>query len=377
MRNNMQFVDLHTQQLKIKDNILKRIKKVLGHGQYINGPEISELELELTKFTDAHAICCGSGTDALIASLMSYGVTSGDYVITTPFTFSATANAIKILGATPIFVDIDHNTFNIDPDAVERRLQENYNNFNALKIKGIIAVDIFGCPANYERLNDIAENYNLFLIADAAQSFGAVCDFNMVGTLADITTTSFFPAKPLGCYGDGGAIFTKDDKKAEILRSIIQHGQGDDKYQNVRLGFNGRMDTFQAAILLEKIELYKNEFPRRNDIALKYMNGLKNLYKFQMVPSNCISSYAQFSLLTDDREFVRNKLKNKGIPTAIYYPTPLHKQESMYSDVRLPITEYICDHIFSIPVHPYLEDYEVQKIIDELKEVSCIMGDKS
>jgi UDP-2-acetamido-2-deoxy-ribo-hexuluronate aminotransferase len=364
----MNFVDLHHQYKDIKPKILKRIERVLDHGQYLNGPEISELELQLTRRTGSHTICCGSGTDALIASLLSLGVRPGNGIITTPFTFIATAEVIKLLGATPFFVDVDHETFNIDPAAVERCLEKRYE--YPQTITGIIAVDIFGCPADYNSLNEIAKKYDLFVISDAAQSFGALSNGRNVGSLADITTTSFFPAKPLGCYGDGGAIFTGDKAIALKLKSIIQHGKGDHKYNNVRLGFNGRMDTIQAAILLEKLELFDIEISKRNEIAQKYNKELDEKYKRQLIQFSYMSSYAQYSLLYNgDRNSLIQKLKKKEIPVNIYYEKPLHLQQSMKSNVRLPVSEYISEHIFSIPVHPYMLDSDVERIITVLNEI--------
>jgi UDP-2-acetamido-2-deoxy-ribo-hexuluronate aminotransferase len=276
----MEFIDLGAQQRLIREKIENNIKKVLDHGKYIMGPEVTELEEKLANFTDTgYTISCASGTDALLIALMAYGVKPGDYIITTPFTYIATAEVISLLGATPIFIDIDEKTYNIDPSKIKEFLKNPQDPISGeqadpSKMKGIIPVDIFGLPADYVEINKIAREYRLFVIEDAAQSFGAVYKGRKACSLADIGCTSFFPAKPLGCYGDGGMIFTNNEELYSILRSIRVHGQGSDKYDNVRIGINGRLDTLQAAILLAKFEIFPEEIKKRQAVAKMYNKAL-------------------------------------------------------------------------------------------------------
>ncbi len=273
----MDFIDLKAQQQRISALLTENIQRVLAHGQYIMGPEIKELETRLAAYVGVkHAISCSSGTDALLMPLMAYGVGPGDAIFTTPFTFIATAEVIQLLGATPVFVDIDPKTFNLDPEALAEavsRLGQNPGTAH-LKPKGIIPVDLFGQPADYDRIHAIAQKHGLFVLEDAAQSFGATYKGRRAGSLAEVAATSFFPAKPLGGYGDGGAVFTDDDELAEVLRSIRVHGQGKDKYENVRIGLNGRLDTLQAAVLLAKLEIFDQEVMDRQRVARQYSQAL-------------------------------------------------------------------------------------------------------
>jgi dTDP-4-amino-4,6-dideoxygalactose transaminase len=374
----MEFIDLNTQQQRIRSLIDERIKSVLNHGQYINGPEVKELEASLASYVGTrHAIGCASGTDALLMALMAYGVGPGDAVFTTPFTFIATAEVICLLGATPIFVDIDPHTFNMDPMKLELAigaLQSKDSSIyplppdnSSLSPKGIIPVDLFGLPADYDRINSIARSHNLFVIEDAAQSFGAEYKGKKACSLADIACTSFFPAKPLGCYGDGGMCFTDDDTLAGVLRSIRVHGMGGNKYDNVRIGVNGRLDTLQAAILLAKFEIFPEEVQLRQDVAVRYSSILQgkasdssNL-RLPHIPSNVNSVWAQYSILARDpkhRDSIQQNLKQAGIPTAVYYPKPLHMQQAFASMQNkmgdFPISEDASSRIFSLPMHPYL-----------------------
>ena len=399
----MQFIDLAAQQQRIRDKINSNIKAVLAHGSYIMGPEIKQLEEKLASFVGTkHAIACASGTDALLLALMAYNVGPGDAIFTTPFTFIATAEVISLLGATPVFVDIDPKTFNIDSDKLERAVRavkSNDPNLHPLPLpggiprsrplredstghthnpesltlnpKGIIPVDLFGLPADYDRINTIARQNGLFVIEDAAQSFGAEYNGKKACSLSDVACTSFFPAKPLGCYGDGGMCFTDDTGLAEIMRSLRVHGQGSNKYDNVRIGVNGRLDTLQAAILLAKFEIFPEEIELRQQVAQRYTELLTPCAKLSApsVPKGYKSAWAQYSILAKDeshRSELQARLKEAGIPTAIYYPKPLHLQEAFsglgYKHGDFPISEDCADRIFSIPMHPYLQAEDQERI---------------
>ena len=372
----MEFIDLKHQYQTIQPQIDLGIKKVLNHGQYILGPEVFELEGKLAAYTGAkHCISCASGTDALLMSLMAKGIGYGDAVFTTPFTFIATAEVIQILGATPVFVDILDSTFNIDPAKLDIAIQI-CNSKGKLIPKAVIPVDIFGLPSEYEMIDEIGKKFNLCIIEDAAQSFGGKIKNKKACSFGDIGTTSFFPAKPLGCYGDGGAIFTNDSEIAEKLISIRNHGQGKSKYNNIRIGLNGRLDTIQAAILLEKMRIFPEELGRRNTIAKKYSQNLNQYFKCQHVPEGYGSAWAQYSVLaasTKERSICMENLRDADIPTAIYYPKPLHLQDAFsdlnYSTGDFPVAESISQRIFSLPMHPYLSDDNISKICDIL--ISC------
>ena len=370
------FVDLAAQQRKILPDIEANIRAVLRHGRYILGPEVKDLETRLAEFAGVkHALTCSSGTDALIMALMAYGIGTGDAVFTTPFTFIATAEAIRILGAMPVFVDIDPNTFNMSVEKLEKTVLEfKKDHTSELNPRAIIPVDLFGLPCDYDKINKIAKEHDLVVIEDAAQSFGAEYKGRMAGGLGDIGCTSFFPAKPLGCYGDGGAIFTDSDETAEKLTSIRVHGKGSDKYDNVRLGINGRLDTFQAAILLAKMKIFPGEVQKRRDVAQNYTNLISSLQTREDIVLPKIfdgykSAWAQYSLLAKDgqmRTIIQKRFKENGIPVAVYYPTPLHLQTAYedlgYKKGDFPVSEDFAGRIFSIPMHPYLKEEELQKI---------------
>ena len=381
----MEFIDLKTQQARIKDKIQRNIDIVLRHGNYIMGPEVKQLEAKLAAYTGAkHAISCASGTDALLMALMAYGVKPGDAIFTTPFTFIATAEVISLLGATPVFVDIDPQTFNIDPaklalaikalkasDSSIYPLPKTLN--HQLHPKGIIPVDLFGLSADYDAINAIAGQNGLFVIEDAAQSFGATYKGKRACSLGDIGCTSFFPAKPLGCYGDGGMCFTDDDKLAEIMESIRVHGKGGHKYDNVRIGINGRLDTIQAAILLVKFEIFPEEVEMRNAAAARYTSLLTSDSSLMTpdVPAGYKSVWAQYSLLAkneDARTVMLKNLQDNKIPTAIYYPKPLHRQTAYsclgYGEGAFPVSEDAASRIFSLPMHPYLLAADQERIAE-------------
>lgn len=370
-RENIQFIDLKAQQARIRGQIETRIRKVLDHGQYIMGPEVRELEAQLSAYAGVkHCITCASGTDALLMPLVAWGIGPGDAVITTPFTFISTAEVLALLGATPLFADIDPLTYNLDPAQLEKVLRSGRVKKNGLKVKGIIPVDLFGQPADYEEIERFARQYGLWVLEDAAQAFGAEYNGRKTCSFGDVAATSFFPAKPLGCYGDGGAIFTNDDDLAEKLRSIRVHGQGSDKYDNVRIGINGRFDTMQAAVLLAKLEIFDEEIALRNRAAGRYSEQLSGKFVAPAVKEDRSSVWAQYSLLSEDRDAELARLKELGIPTAIYYPKPLHLQEAFrylgYSAGDFPVTERCAGRIFSIPMHPYLEEAEQDYIIKGL-----------
>ena len=372
----MEFIDLKSQYCDIQESLPTRIQLILKHGQYIMGPEVYELESQLARYTGSdYCISCSSGTDALLMSLLAQGIGPGDAVFTTPFTFIATAEVIQLLGATPIFVDIQEDTFNLDPDLLRKAIAACLHK-GKLKPKAIIPVDLFGLPADYEKIEKIGKEYNLFILEDAAQSFGGSIQGKKTGSFGDTSATSFFPAKPLGCYGDGGAVFTDDGELAEKLVSIREHGKGITKYDNIRTGINGRMDTIQAAVLLEKLKIFPEELIKRNRIADQYRESLGTHFICQEIPNGYISAWAQFSILADDtahRSACQEQLKESGIPTAIYYAKPLHLQIAFknlgYKAGDFPVSESISQRIFSLPMHPYLTDDNINKICDIL--ITC------
>jgi UDP-2-acetamido-2-deoxy-ribo-hexuluronate aminotransferase len=370
LQKNIQFIDLKAQQQLIHPALMERLQKVLAHGQYIMGPEIKELEERLAAYVGVkHAITCSSGTDALLMPLMAYGVGPGDAIFTPPFTFIATAEVIQLLGATPVFVDIDPRTFNIDPQALADTIAAlgKHAPTAHLKPKGIIPVDLFGQPADYDRINAIAQDHKLFVLEDAAQSFGATYKGKRAGCLAEVAATSFFPAKPLGCYGDGGAIFTDNGELAATLRSIRVHGQGTHKYDNVRIGINGRLDTLQAAILLAKLDIFDQEVAARQAVAQRYSESLQNHVQVPYMAADNTSVWAQYSVLSQQRAELQGKLKEGGIPSAVYYPLPLHLQGAFahlgHKAGDFPASEQAAAQIFSLPMHPYLEKADQDRII--------------
>ena len=384
----MEFIDLHAQQQKIRETIEARIRTVLDHGQYVMGPEIKELESKLAAYVGVkHALGCASGTDALLMALMALQAGPGDAIFTSPFTFIATAEVISLLGATPVFVDIDERTFNIDPRKLDQAIQALRRNdprlhplprgrdLSSLKPKGVIPVDLFGLTADYDAIQAATEKYGLRFIEDAAQSFGAEFKGKRACSFGNIACTSFFPAKPLGCYGDGGMCFTNDDTAAEIMDSIRVHGKGNHKYENVRIGINGRLDTLQAAILTAKFDIFAEEIELRQKVAARYSGALQELSVIPpYIPALYKSSWAQYSILAKDekhRSTLQAKLKDAGIPTAIYYPKPLHLQAAFaylgYREGDFPISEDCASRIFSLPMHPYLKAGDQDKIVHLLQ----------
>ncbi len=365
----MEFINLKQQQKLIYNNVQTKINIILEHGKYINGPEVKELEEKLANFVGVkHAIGVSNGTDALVLSLMALGVKQGDKVITSPFTFFASAESISLIGATPVFVDIDPHTYNLDVDKLKALLKAHPG-----EIKGIIPVDIFGQPADYNEIERLAKQHNLFVLEDAAQSFGASYKNKKTCSFGDIATTSFFPAKPLGCYGDGGMIFTDSDEYSEIIRSLKVHGKGRDKYDNVRIGTNARLDTIQAAILLAKMELFPGEIDLRQEAAKRYNDLLNDSVEIPFVEDYNISAWAQYSIQAPNRDELIQKLKKADIPTAIYYPKPLHLLTAFkdlgYKAGDFPISEAVSKRIFSLPMHPYLKHDDQKKISEIIRSV--------
>jgi dTDP-4-amino-4,6-dideoxygalactose transaminase len=367
---NIPFIDLQAQQRVIYPRLMERIRRVLAHGQYILGPEVTELEEQLARYVGVkHAVSCSSGTDALLMALMAYGVGPGDAVFAPTFTFIATAEVIELVGATPVFVDIDPVTFNMDPLSLEESILELEKDRPASNLtpRGIIPVDLFGQPADYEPINTLAREHGLFVLEDAAQSFGATYGGRRAGSLAEVAATSFFPAKPLGCYGDGGAIFTDHDEMARRLRSIRVHGQGENRYDHVVIGICGRLDTLQAAVLLTKLEIFEEEVAARQEVAARYLQALAGLVDTPWVSPHCTSVWAQFSVQSDDRAALQQRLRQAGIPTAIYYPKPLHLQKAFahlrYEAGDFPVSERIAGRIFSLPMHSYLSAAAQDRIV--------------
>lgn len=365
------FIDLNAQQFQIRAKIDQAIQRVLDHGVYIMGPDVAQFESDLTDFCGAkHSISCSNGTDALALGLMAKNVKAGDAILVPSFTFCATAEVVAWAGATPIFVDVLPDTYNMDPKSLEQGI-EKAKELN-LKPCGIIPVDIFGQPADYDTISQIAEKHNLWIMADAAQSFGATYKNKKVGTIGHMTTTSFFPAKPLGCYGDGGAIFTDDDILAAKIKSLRVHGQGSDKYDNVNIGLNGRLDTIQAAILIEKLKIFPEEIKARQIVADRYTEGLSDLVQTPFVREDSTSVWAQYTFVLPesiDRPALINSLKEKSIPSVVYYIKPLHLQTA-YKNYpsstggALPVSEKLADHVLSLPMHPYLSESSQSHIID-------------
>jgi len=358
------FIDIKRQYEHYQTQIDAQIKSVLNDAAFIMGKQVAELEEKLSSYVGTkYAIACASGTDALQLLLMAYGVKPGDEIITTPFTFIATAETISLLGAKPVFVDIRHDTYNIDPKKIKAAIGP--------RTRGIIAVDIFGQCADYEEINRLAQEHGLFVIEDAAQSFGAQYKGKMSCSLADTGCTSFFPAKPLGCYGDGGMIFTNDEGKASILRSLRGHGAGAHKYEHIRIGVNSRLDTLQAGILLAKFDHFPEEIGLRQRVAEYYSQHLKEHCQTPKVLPFNRSVFAQYSILVKDRDKLQKAMAKEQIPTAVHYPKPLHLQPA-YADLGyhagdFPVTEDICEHILALPMHPFLSREEQDFIINEIK----------
>jgi len=362
------FIDLDAQRRRLGTRLDDAIARVLEHGRYIMGPEIAELEAQLAAFCGArHAISCASGTDALALGLMALGAGPGDAVLVPSFTFVAPAEAVALQGAVPVFVDVLPDTFNLDP----ARLEDGIRTARSVGLRpvGVIAVDLFGQPADYEAIEPVCARHGMWLMDDAAQSFGATCRGLKIGQFAVVTATSFFPAKPLGCYGDGGCVFTADDGIAATIRSLRIHGQAGDKYDNVRIGINGRLDTLQAAILLQKLEIFPDEIETRQRVAARYAAGLRDVLSVPRVRDEATSVWAQYTVVVEagPRDALAGALARAGVPTGIYYPKPLHWQTAYrhfpIAEGGLPVSERLTSRVLSLPMHPYLESGVQDRVI--------------
>ena len=373
MAQKIEFVDLKAQRDRIRSELDAAIARVLDHGQFIMGPEVAELERQLAAFTGArHAITCASGTDALLIAMMAKGIGPGHAVLCPAFTYTATPETIALLGASPVFVEVDATTFNVQPEGLEAGLAA--ARARGLEPVAVIAVDLFGLPADYDAISRFARENGLWVLADAAQSFGGSLHGRSVGTLGDITATSFFPAKPLGCYGDGGAIFTDDDAVAEVMRSIRLHGKGVEKYDVVRIGVNGRLDTLQAAILIEKLKIFPDELVARGRVAARYDAGLANHVTVPSLGNAAGHAWAQYTIRVDakQRDGLIRALGAKGIPAQVYYPRPLHHQPAYTSypiaTTGLAVAERLPGEVLSLPMHPYLSDAVSDSIAEAIAQ---------
>ena len=365
----LQFIDIAAQRRRLGKSVDEAVSRVLAHCQFINGPEVAQLEAQLAAFSGAkHVVTCASGTDALLMVLMANGVGRGDAVLCPSFTFCATGEAVALTGATPVFVDVEEATFNIDANSLKRGIAAAIK--AGLKPRAVIPVDLFGQSADHDTIGRIAEAEGIFVLDDAAQAFGASYKGRRLGSFGLATATSFFPAKPLGCFGDGGAIFTDDAELADTLRSIRVHGQGSDKYDNVRLGLTGRLDTMQAAILIEKLKIFEDEIATRNKVAERYARGLGNVVTVPRLASGCTSVWAQYTIRLPkdcDRDGFAAALKAQGIPTAIYYSNSMHQQSAYrdfpVADGGLRASESLSCDVISLPMHAYLDEPAQERII--------------
>ncbi|RIY01445.1 DegT/DnrJ/EryC1/StrS aminotransferase family protein [Aureimonas flava] len=369
MSQTIAFIDLATQRDRIRDRVEARFSRIMDQGSFIMGPDVAELETKLSNFGGmAHTISCASGTDALLMPLMAWGIGPGDAVFVPSFTFAATAEVVGLVGASPVFVDVLPDTFNMDPAHLRRTVEEVVAK-GQLKPRAIIAVDLFGQIADYPAIRAVADDHGLRLISDAAQGFGSTLDGRMAGAWADVVATSFYPAKPLGCYGDGGAIQTDDAALADVLRSIRVHGGGSDKYDNVRLGLTGRLDTFQAAVLIEKLTLFSEEIEARMRVAARYTAALSGIAAPQAIADDIVSTWAQYTIRVPDgrRDAFMSSLKEAGVPTVIYYGKPLHRQTAYrhwpVGGNGLPVTDRLCDEVVSLPMHAYLDETTQDRIV--------------
>ncbi len=366
------FIDLQAQRQRLEPGLSAAIQRVMERGDFIQGQEVREFESALAAFTATdHVVSCANGTDALTLVAMAENTGPGDAIFVPAFTFAATAEAFLILGAIPYFVDVEVNSFNMSAESLEVGIIDAIE--KGLKPRMVVAVDLFGQPADYKRISLVAQKFDLILVADAAQSLGATLDGKRVGTIADYTTTSFFPAKPLGCYGDGGVVLTGNGEKAALVRSLAQHGKGVEKYDNIRVGMNSRLDTLQAAILLEKLKIFEDELQARDKIAQRYSNALGNIARVPIVAYGATSAWAQYTLRFEEREIIQQKLKAAGIPTAVYYPLPLNQQEGYkncpVAPDGVPNSVLLAQQVLSLPMHAYLTEEVQSKII---KEIECL-----
>ena len=363
-------VDLAAQRRRVGPDVEAAMAAVLDHGQFILGPEVAQLEAELARRCGvAHAIGCSSGTDALLLALLAWEVGPGQAVFVPTFTFVATAEVVALLGATPVFVDIEAATFNLDPASLAAAVGSARD--AGLRPAGVIAVDLFGRPADYGAIRTVAADEGMWVLADAAQSLGATLDGRPVGSLADVTATSFFPAKPLGCYGDGGAVFTDDADLAHRVRSLRVHGKGQDKYDNVRIGINGRLDTLQAAVLLAKLSFFGDELGRRQRVADRYAEGLAGVVGLPTVTPGTTSAWSNYTVTAPRRDRLAAELRQVGIATAVYYSRPLHRQKAFrrfpVAPAGLAVAERMAGEVLSLPMYPYLDPVDQDRVIDAMR----------
>ncbi len=370
MTDPIAFIDLKAQQARIRERIEARLMAVLDHGRYINGPEIDELEERLAAHCGAaDVVAVASGTDSLVIAMMAEGVGPGDAVFVPSFTYNATVNAVLMLGAEPVFVDVDRRSFNMDAEDLKQRIQTVADE-GRLKPRMVIPVDLFGLPADYARIGAIAADWDMDVMADAAQSYGGRVGNRAVGTLAPMSSTSFFPAKSLGCYGDGGALFADSKERGEIWRSIRWHGTDEHRRVSVRVGLNGRMDSMQAAIVLEKLEIFDDEVKAKTRLAARYDANLRDVIDLPARPADVQPSWGLYSVCVEDRARVQDALKAADIPSAVYYAVPCHKMGAFEAHAPadgLANTEWLADHILSLPMHPYLTDDQVDRVCDVIR----------
>lgn len=371
----MQFRDLKTQYSVLKDEMDKAILDVVASSAYVMGPKIKEMETAFADYVGMkHCIACNSGTDALLLALKAWDVKPGDAVFVPSFTFFASAEVIAMQGATPVFVDVDKDTFNMDVADLVRKIEQTLK-AGKLKPRVIIAVDLFGLPADFKAIRQVAEKHGLYVLEDGAQGFGGRIEGKEACSFGDIATTSFFPAKPVGCYGDGGAVFTNNDEWAQLIESYHLHGKGSDRYDNIRIGMNSRMDSIQAAILLVKLKAFKDyELVDVNKVSARYTEKLKNIVKTPIVPEGFYSSWAQYTIQVENKEVrsrLQEALKAKDIPTAIYYPIPMHRQTAFnylnINDNLCPVSDLLADTVLSLPIHPYLTVEDQDSICETLR----------
>ena len=371
----MQFRDLKKQYQVLKEDIDKAMIEVATNCNFINGQQVKDLEKELAEYVGAkHCVTCGNGTDALTMAMMAWGIREGDAVFVPDFTFFSSGEIVSHAGATPVFVDVDIDTFNISVESLEKAVKKVLDE-GKLTPKAVVAVDLFGLPADFDSVKMVADKYGLLVLEDGAQGFGGNINGKTACGFGDISTTSFFPAKPLGCYGDGGAVFTDDDEIARLLESIRVHGKGEMKYDNVRIGLNSRLDTIQAAVLSVKLKAFADyELTDINDVADKYTAALSGIVKTPVVPEGFYSSWAQYTIQLKDKETrdsLQASLKEKGIPSMVYYPKPMHRQEAfagqVYDDADFSNTIKLCDTVLSLPMHPYLRDEDIDEVVSVIR----------
>lgn len=373
----MNFRDLKKQYMVLKDEMDKAIMDVVSSSAFVMGPKIKEMEIAFAEYVGAkHCIACNSGTDALLLGLKAFGVKPGDAVFVPSFTFFASAEVVAMQGATPVFVDVDENTYNMDVADLRRKVEQTLRQ-GKLSPKVIVAVDLFGLPADFKAIRELADQYHLFILEDAAQGFGGRIGDQKACTFGDISTTSFFPAKPVGCYGDGGAVFTENDEWAALMDSYHIHGKGSDRYDNVRIGMNSRLDSIQAAVLMVKLNAFKAyELVDVNKVAGRYSELLQGVVKTPVVPDGYYSSWAQYTIQVPSKEVrarLQEGLKAHDIPTAVYYPIPMHRQTAFnhlsLEDNHCPVSDHLADRVLSLPIHPYLSPEDQDLICTTLKDL--------